>query len=646
MLLMINLSLILETMNQIMYAGVAITAIALLMYATGFNFRDRIVQTFALILLCVALIYTGETMANVTNRSEYIQLWLQLKWVGLVMLPAVYLHFSDALLTLTGRPSRGRRSKVVWLVYLLTGAAAVLVFFKITVGSLAPEPAPVFYLERDRVTFFFGIFYILVMVMVSYNMARALFRTVTNTGLRRMIYLMAGAAAPALTSIIFLYHGNSWFASHPHFFWVLSILCSLVTVVFLVVLTYSVSFFGLMWTDRQVKSRLFRWLLRGPFVAAIVLGLTTAARRYGVLQGDPYIFYVPIVMVGTILMLEYAVNVFSSHIEKSLFWGDDRQDLEVIQSLQDRMLTNRDLRQFLETTAALISDRLPVSSGFIAVLEGDNVDQVVTTGDKKHIEALVIDDKFIQKAQTVLSVDDQLLEWQGLYLIPLEYQLEDELTRLIGLGGFVKNDFREVDDEDREAILQFAERASLAIKDHSLQKQVIESLSALQTEVDYLQNIRAASGFNKGRLSTIEQPDMPEEMSDWVKDALTHYWGGPKLTNNPLINFKVVEAASETQEGNRTNALRGVLTEAIEKMKPSGERKFTSEWLLYNILELKFLQGKKVREVARRLAVSEADLYRKQKIAIENVAIKIAGMEAVANGNHGSNDEENPIDLP
>jgi hypothetical protein len=76
-----------------------------------------------------------------------------------------------------------------------------------------------------------------------------------------------------------------------------------------------------------------------------------------------------------------------------------------------------------------------------------------------------------------------------------------------------------------------------------------------------------------------------------------------------------------------------VLTEAIEMIKPSGERKFTSEWLLYNILELKFLQGKKVREVARKLAVSEADLYRKQKIAIESVAQKIADIEAGANGN-------------
>ena len=42
---------------------------------------------------------------------------------------------------------------------------------------------------------------------------------------------------------------------------------------------------------------------------------------------------------------------------------------------------------------------------------------------------------------------------------------------------------------------------------------------------------------------------------------------------------------------------------------------------------MKFLQGLKVRDVAMRLAVSEADLYRKQRVAIEEVVKAIANME-------------------
>ncbi|MCS7041132.1 MAG: hypothetical protein NZP34_16115, partial [Caldilineales bacterium] len=78
-------------------------------------------------------------------------------------------------------------------------------------------------------------------------------------------------------------------------------------------------------------------------------------------------------------------------------------------------------------------------------------------------------------------------------------------------------------------------------------------------------------------------------------------------------------------------ALRAVLQAAIERQRPPGERQMTtSEWLLYNILDLKFIQGKRVREVAHRLAMSESDLYRKQRVAISQVARTLAEMEAAA----------------
>jgi hypothetical protein len=42
---------------------------------------------------------------------------------------------------------------------------------------------------------------------------------------------------------------------------------------------------------------------------------------------------------------------------------------------------------------------------------------------------------------------------------------------------------------------------------------------------------------------------------------------------------------------------------------------------------MKFIEGRKVREVAGRLAMSEADLYRKQRVAVEVVARAIIDME-------------------
>jgi len=95
-----------------------------------------------------------------------------------------------------------------------------------------------------------------------------------------------------------------------------------------------------------------------------------------------------------------------------------------------------------------------------------------------------------------------------------------------------------------------------------------------------------------------------------------------------LLNLQLVQSASENYDGSKTNALRAVLKQAIEQSKPEGDRKFTSDWILYNILDLKFIQGEKVREVARKLAMSEADLYRKQRVALENIARIIMRQEA------------------
>jgi hypothetical protein len=118
------------------------------------------------------------------------------------------------------------------------------------------------------------------------------------------------------------------------------------------------------------------------------------------------------------------------------------------------------------------------------------------------------------------------------------------------------------------------------------------------------------------------------EFRQWVRDALAHYWGGPKLTTSPLLSLRVVERATRNYDGNAMRGLRAVLQQAIERLRPGGERQMTApEWLLYNILELKFVEGRTVREVARRLAMSESDLYRKQRVALEEVAQALAEME-------------------
>jgi hypothetical protein len=42
---------------------------------------------------------------------------------------------------------------------------------------------------------------------------------------------------------------------------------------------------------------------------------------------------------------------------------------------------------------------------------------------------------------------------------------------------------------------------------------------------------------------------------------------------------------------------------------------------------LRFVQGRKIREIADRLAISESDLYRKQRVAIGQLARVLSDME-------------------
>jgi hypothetical protein len=199
---------------------------------------------------------------------------------------------------------------------------------------------------------------------------------------------------------------------------------------------------------------------------------------------------------------------------------------------------------------------------------------------------------------------------------------------LLGLLGVIHLPGRSLDEEQSEALAILTERAEIALMDRRRQQQVFSTLEALTPQVEMIQRLRAAARYDGSEV--LIRPGAPLEdktVSQWVKDALTHYWGGPKLTESPLLELEVVQQSIKDNEETPVNALRAVLRQAIDNIRPEGERRFTGEWILYNILEMKFMEGRKVRDIAMRLAMSEADLYRKQRVAIEAVAKAIMEME-------------------
>ncbi len=74
-----------------------------------------------------------------------------------------------------------------------------------------------------------------------------------------------------------------------------------------------------------------------------------------------------------------------------------------------------------------------------------------------------------------------------------------------------------------------------------------------------------------------------------------------------------------------------MLITVLRSLRPEGQRSMTTaEWILYNILEMKFIQSRRIREIADRIAISESDYYRKQRMAIEQLAKALVDMETEA----------------
>lgn len=621
-----------QTLNQILTAGIAITAFSLFLYSLSFNLRDRVARSFAIILLCVVVVFTTEALQDSSLTPDIIELLLRLQWFGIVFLPAAYLHLSDALLVTAGRPSRGRRRMAVRGMYVLSTVFLVLLAFGFLLGPLVPDGKPAPHLQRTYWTEIFTFFYVAAMVWAGVNFARAYMLMLTRSGRRRMLYLMAGATAPALGSYPYLLFGYELASNHPYLFWTAATIINALVGALVIIMAYSVAFFGVSWPDRVIKSRLFKWIMRGPVTASATLAFMTIVRRAGLLLGEPYNAFVPFTAVGTVLLLEHTITFAAPLWERWLFFGSDRSELQLLQNIEERLLTQSDLRQFLEAVLAAVRDHMQSPSAFIAALDDETLSPIVVAGNRAMLEQESLTE-ILEKVNGDARIDFQ---WGNFLVLPLHQRKRvemdrDEVPPLLGLLGVARRDHRQIiENEQREALWLLADRAALALEDRQLQQRVFHSLADLQPQVELIQRMRAAGRYDS-RTSMLADP-LPQEadLFNWVRDALTHYWGGPKLTGNPLMKLQVVREIAAQDEENGPNALRALLRKAVDRVKPSGDRKFTTEWILYNILEMKFIEGRKVRDVAARLAMSEADLYRKQRVAIEAVAKAIFEMELMS----------------
>jgi hypothetical protein len=626
---------LLDLTNETLAAAIVVIAASLVLYNLTRNRRDPVARTGGILLACVTMAYLCDVFVSLGPSVKTYEATLRLQWLGIAYMPAAMFHLSDALLETTGLPSRGRRKRVVRFLYLLSTLFLILAAFSdwviqpVAVGNVVSL--------RAKPLFIVYVAYFVVAAAVSFhNVQRARQRCLTRDTRRRMGYLQFAMLTPAIGIFPFsvlLGPGQEFSLIGL----VLVNLTNIVVIFMLLFLSYPLSFFGSRIPDRVVKVELLRFLMRGPGTGLLALATIIFVAPITRVLSLPGQSFMPFAVVAVVLLWQWTAHLSLPWLERHLVYsGDDYEQLDRLQNLSERLLNRTDLMQLLEAILAATCDYLRVNTAFVAALGEGEPELISAVGPTRPTVSLLQEEADVLRGQFDANNGDELsiTKWHSYWVVPLYSQrISDERTShsLIGFLG-IQARSTEIDlTADEEQMLHtFVRRAEQTLDDLRVQEQIFAALEGLLPQINLTRENTAAVEYKPGRTPVPAQVPLVdyEQFKKQVKAALTHYWGGPGLSESRLLELAIVREALPENDHNPSRALRAVLLTAIENQRPEGERKMGSpEWTVYNILEQRFIKRAKVREVAPRLALSEAEVYRKQNVAIKGIADTLIRME-------------------
>ena len=631
----------LALLNDILEAVIVIFGSAVVLYNLGRSLKDPVMRAFCALIIFVVIAYLAELMVSRTIVSASIEGFLRFQWLGIALVPAAQFHLSDALLSTTGAlPIRRRYLVPIGYLsgFIFLGLA---LFSDLVVTNPIPNPLTrIPHLEAGPLFPFFAAYFWLVTSFSIYNVWRARQRCITRTTRQRMTStLVTYLAAPLGVFPYLLIIGSEGQEIIPLWLWPIIILGNLVVGLMFGILTAHLAYFGTASPDRVVRVRLFKFMARVPMAGSIVLLVYVLVSRNSPVLGLPAETALGFSLVATVMLVEWVIHAYKRPLER-LFQLNNDPDVRTIQRLSERLLTTRDLQQFLESILAATCEALRTPTSFVAAITPDGPKLEAVVGPLAESGEILQDADWRRLAQAnengsngpgeALETVGDFFVWRNYWIRPLHSRQEDVVLGILGIRA--RSEQPDLSENEEEIFNKLLLQASSALEDRILQQEVFATVEGLLPQITAIQQRRSEATY--GGLPVFAQDAETAavvhdpEFNTMVRDALTHYWGGPKLTTSPLMRLQIVQEAMAAHENNPTKALRAILNNAIELQKPEGERNMTTAgWILYNILELKFVQGQRVRDVARRLAMSESDLYRKQRVAIENVARTIGTME-------------------
>ena len=633
--------------NLILSSANVIITFSLLAYILTHNFRSPVARAFLALLSFMTIVHIGDVVvANIVTTRAVLP-WLRFQWFGIAFVPAAYLQLSDALLRTTGSVSRGRRM-TVYLAYVISAAFCGLAAFSDLVVEDGAFTQLVVHLAPGSLFWTFAVYFGLTTMGGLQNISQARRRCLTSTSRRRMMYLGLASAAPTLgvfPYLLVIVTAAGLIA--PNWIYFVSLLGNIGIAGMTVVMGYAVAYHGVLTPDRVIKHNMIHYMLRGPVVGIAIIALMLIVPQVERILGLPRDTVLIFTVIVGIVTFQVAINVGKPYIDR-LIYRRDREELAWIQTLDQRLFTTTDLEQLLENILTTLSDLLRVRAGFVVVMEDHSLQIRVFCGPRTKAERFLEQSDFSHIINLFAKSDSEkpsrwypdrenLVIQNGYWLLPL--YAKDNSRGILGIMGVeARGASLTLSQDEAETVAELVRQAERALADTHLQQEIFNTLRRLGPEIEALQRLRGTQHYvGSGQITALAPPvSETPEYRRWVKDALSHYWGGVRMSRGPLLQLTLVQRALGENDGVPTKALRAVLAQAIERQRPSGERRFTApEWLIYNILELRFIKAMKIKQVAQRLAISESDYYRKQRVAIAEVSRTLADMEieALAQGN-------------
>ena len=199
-----------------------------------------------------------------------------------------------------------------------------------------------------------------------------------------MTYLLIAFVAPGLSVFPYLIGASRLTveAQSSTLVLVLSIVGNIAIGFMLVLMSYTVAYYGVLTPDRVVRYRLLRFFTRGPVVAILVILAIQVVPRVERIVGLPRDVILFSVITGVIVFSQLFLSVTKSLVDR-LIYREDREEVAWLRELDRRLLTTSDLRQLLENNLVALCELLRVPSGFVAAAVGPDLMLEATVGPSR-----------------------------------------------------------------------------------------------------------------------------------------------------------------------------------------------------------------------------------------------------------------------